>query len=56
MPEQRAAPVPEPTPEELEEIVRDLDFFLEMDEATALPLEEEPSEENGDDERSPDQP
>ncbi len=45
-----------PTPEELEEIVRDLDFFLEMDEATALPLEEEPSEENGDDEQIPDQP
>ncbi len=56
MPEPRDTPVPEPTPEELEEIVRNLDFFLEMDEATALPLEEEPTEENGDDEPSPDQP
>lgn len=37
---------PEPTPEELEEILGNLDFFLEMEEATVLPLEEDvdPSE------------
>ncbi len=32
-------PPPEPTPEEMEEILKDLDFFLAMDEAEAVPLE-----------------
>lgn len=36
----------DPTPQELEEILAKLEFFLHMDEADALPLEEE--EEDGD--------
>ncbi|GAB6062236.1 hypothetical protein [Deferrisoma palaeochoriense] len=34
-------PPPEPSPEELDEILKDLEFFLAMDEAEALPLEED---------------
>ena len=45
MPEQQTAPGvatgADPTPQELEEILAKLEFFLHMDEAEALPLEEE---------------
>ena len=45
MPEQPtppgATPGAGPTPQELEEILAELEFFLHMDEADALPLEEE---------------
>ena len=47
MPEVRELPPEEPTPEELEEILANLDFLLDMDELAALPLEEA-TEEDGD--------
>ncbi|MHB8766005.1 MAG: hypothetical protein ACYDA8_16945 [Deferrisomatales bacterium] len=34
------APAAEPSAEELHEILADLDFFLNLDEAEALPLDE----------------
>ncbi len=36
----------DPTPQELEKILAQLEFFLHMDEADALPLEEEAEDSN----------
>ncbi len=48
MPESREVPAREPTPAELEEILANLDLFLDMDELSALPLEETDAEESDD--------
>ena len=49
MPDPRPITGGEPSPGELTEILAQLEFFLRMDEADTLPLEEDSGKEGGDD-------